>query len=412
MSPAMIDGLNYDPPRTAIYVVAAADSPAHARAQADYVCDGVADNVEIQAAINALPAAAGVIYLCPGTFHIAARLELHSNMQLLGSGMGATTLFAVNGLNTNVVYALNRTALRIADFSVNGNGPNQANDAATGIFFSTCTLSIMDNVQVYDTYRHGMALYVSTDCIIQNCRVSGALGGTTPHGIAIYNGSHRATVKGCWLNSNATHGIVIYQATHGVRILDCVTNSNGSMGVTTSASGGVCNDCSIIGCYSEGNVDEGFRFVQGYGHRIEGCVSTGAGGNGGITLDTTVGATVVNNHCEANEYSGIFAGASSFSSIVGNICRNNNQAGLIDAISRHGICLEPWGGGPVCYNTVVIDNVCHDNQGVKSQNYGILVSAHAHDRYIIKNNMVQGNATGGVRDDGTGLNKVIADNIV
>ncbi len=41
--------------RTATYVVAASDAPAHVKQQADYVCDGTDDQIEIQAAIDALP---------------------------------------------------------------------------------------------------------------------------------------------------------------------------------------------------------------------------------------------------------------------------------------------------------------------------------------------------------------------
>jgi len=47
--------------RTATFTVAASDSSNSSKAQADYVCDGTADNVEIQAAIDALPAGGGEI---------------------------------------------------------------------------------------------------------------------------------------------------------------------------------------------------------------------------------------------------------------------------------------------------------------------------------------------------------------
>ena len=43
-------------PRTATLVVAAADASAASQARADYVCHGIADDVEIQAAIDSLPA--------------------------------------------------------------------------------------------------------------------------------------------------------------------------------------------------------------------------------------------------------------------------------------------------------------------------------------------------------------------
>ena len=57
--------------RSATLVVAASDSPTKSKAQADYVCDGTADDVQIQAAIDALPAAGGTVKLSEGTFTIA-----------------------------------------------------------------------------------------------------------------------------------------------------------------------------------------------------------------------------------------------------------------------------------------------------------------------------------------------------
>ena len=48
--------------------VAASDATANGIKNADYVCDGVDDQVQIQAAIDALPAAGGVVQLSGGTF--------------------------------------------------------------------------------------------------------------------------------------------------------------------------------------------------------------------------------------------------------------------------------------------------------------------------------------------------------
>ena len=53
--------------RTATLVVAASDSSDKSKAQADYICDGTADNVQIQAAIDALPAGGGVDHLSHST---------------------------------------------------------------------------------------------------------------------------------------------------------------------------------------------------------------------------------------------------------------------------------------------------------------------------------------------------------
>ena len=70
--------------RSATYVVAASDAPADIRAQADYVCDGINDQVEILAAINACPnhptapstAKTGRVTLMGHTFYLGALLDI------------------------------------------------------------------------------------------------------------------------------------------------------------------------------------------------------------------------------------------------------------------------------------------------------------------------------------------------
>lgn len=66
--------------RSATYTIAASNATASVKAQADVVCDGTADNVEIQAYINALSAGRTIQeeVLCVGTFNIAASITLPS----------------------------------------------------------------------------------------------------------------------------------------------------------------------------------------------------------------------------------------------------------------------------------------------------------------------------------------------
>lgn len=60
--------------RTATLVIAASDSSAKAKAQADYVCDGTLDNVEIQTAVDALPATGGEIKFLSGSYQLGATI--------------------------------------------------------------------------------------------------------------------------------------------------------------------------------------------------------------------------------------------------------------------------------------------------------------------------------------------------
>jgi len=70
---------------TATFIVAASDSLHPERA--DYVCDGTSDQVEIQAAIDALPAVGGVVVLTEGNYNITAAIEVSDDcVGLIGSG--------------------------------------------------------------------------------------------------------------------------------------------------------------------------------------------------------------------------------------------------------------------------------------------------------------------------------------
>ena len=68
------------------FVVAASDASNESKARADYICDGTADDVEIQAAIDSLPAVGGKVYLTEGTFNTVAKILLPDNTWLQGSG--------------------------------------------------------------------------------------------------------------------------------------------------------------------------------------------------------------------------------------------------------------------------------------------------------------------------------------
>jgi hypothetical protein len=102
--------LNAPTGRTATYVVAASDSTAAEKAQADYVCDGVADEVQIQAAIDAAYArvpytsygSGGLVQLSEGIFRTAATIVLKSRVSIYGvSGLDSTNIIMANGSNTD-----------------------------------------------------------------------------------------------------------------------------------------------------------------------------------------------------------------------------------------------------------------------------------------------------------------------
>ena len=85
--------------RCATLVVAANDSSALSKAQADYVCDGTADNEEIQAALDVLAAASGGKLLqLPGTYNWSVAVTYsESNLEWAGAGKVINDCSAISG---------------------------------------------------------------------------------------------------------------------------------------------------------------------------------------------------------------------------------------------------------------------------------------------------------------------------
>lgn len=76
-----------------IITVAASDSADDAQNRADYVCDGTADEVQIQAALDALPAAGGTVRLCAGNYYVSTTtITMDEGQFLVGDGMAATII--------------------------------------------------------------------------------------------------------------------------------------------------------------------------------------------------------------------------------------------------------------------------------------------------------------------------------
>ena len=126
----------YFPPnktgRTAMLVVASNTASALEKLQADYVCDGTADNVEIQAAIDALPSTGGKVSLSEGTFNLAATIniaEANAEKGITLEGQGYGTILKIN--NSTNIYALtfvpstNGIWATFRDFYIQCNGANQ-----------------------------------------------------------------------------------------------------------------------------------------------------------------------------------------------------------------------------------------------------------------------------------------------
>ena len=135
--------------REATLVVAASDSSPQSKAQADFVADGVDDQVTIQAAIDALPAGGGKVLLTEGTFNTSATISVKPNVSLTGSGF-ATIIRLKDGVNPptfpfTVVRMRSNSSLR--NLTVHANMMGQTAESR-GRMTAVSTYALQENIVI------------------------------------------------------------------------------------------------------------------------------------------------------------------------------------------------------------------------------------------------------------------------
>jgi hypothetical protein len=185
-----------NPGRAATLTVAASDASALSRAQADYVCDGTADEVQINAALAALPANGGMVLLSEGLFAVAAPVVVGAdNVTLAGLGAGqaynnspsvkgGTLLQCSAGFTGAAVIVVQRSGsaqslagVHIRDLSINGASPGSG--TFDGVYYEARKGSVR-GLFIYRPRQHGMQFKsaVNEDCydnVIHGNRVENAL---------------------------------------------------------------------------------------------------------------------------------------------------------------------------------------------------------------------------------------------
>jgi len=134
----------------ATYVVAASDSVR--KESAHYVCNGAADQVEINQALNALPEGGGKVLVLSGTYILSGGIQIPMNCTL--SGEGQTTVIKLrNAHNASISLIKNKDFAHrtcICDLRIEGNKSNQTSGTVTGIEWAGENL---DNLTAYHRVR-------------------------------------------------------------------------------------------------------------------------------------------------------------------------------------------------------------------------------------------------------------------
>lgn len=202
-------------------VVAASDSSTKSKNGADYVCDGVADEVEINAAMNALPATGGRVELREGTFTIADSITFPADSITL-EGQGRGTLIDGDGLATGVhaIVVSGRDHCAIKNLAIQTEDGGGKTSHCIYLDAAGDYLTI-DGVVIIDSDSDAINLYDIVDQLtIRNCVIEGADDG----GIAVYAPTN-STITNNIIQLTGGRGISAYYSATGVTITNnIITN--------------------------------------------------------------------------------------------------------------------------------------------------------------------------------------------
>jgi parallel beta-helix repeat protein len=214
-------------------------------ADCDYLCDGTADQTEINNAITALPATGGEIVILDGTYNIAAKIDVtKDNVSIRGNG-NATILKRMYNSTTyeGVITLTSRSGCKIADLQVDGNKTSYTN-----------------------SYNYGIYLDSSSNNTVTGCTCT-----YNNNGRGIYlNASNNNTVTGNACNNNY-YGIYLDSSSNNTVTGNACYNNNYGIGLDYSernmVTGNACyNNSRGIGLdYSERNMVTGNACIRGTG---------------------------------------------------------------------------------------------------------------------------------------------------
>ncbi len=347
----------------------------------DYLRDGTADQVEINAAITALPDDGGEVVVLDGTYNLTNSVLVKKNNVTL-SGNGGSTILKRFFLGDSKNYAL--------------------------VFVS------------------------SSNNTIQFFSLDGAKGGTYDSsygfGICVSNGSNNKII-GNEVNNNNKSAIYIFSSSNNIIIGNTGANmgSSGIALVSQSGKNKICNNafenCKYQGVSldsSENNTITGNIFEKcnagiqlwsnSNGNTLIGnvCRNSNSGGQG-ININSSSNNTIIGNTCNDN-FNGISLGSSSNNNTVsGNMCKENNNGISLDSNSNNNavsgnVCKENSNGINISSskNNTVTGNTCIRGNGTTGDytvyDYSISLTNDAQNNLISSNNIMGKNYT----NNGTG----------
>ena len=271
----------------------------------DYLCDGTADDVEINAAIQALPFTGGEIVILDGTYNITATIAINKDNVKL-SGNGAATILKRIWNSTKIEGVITITAgdgeCCIANLQIDGNKTIYGSMVNSGIYINASSSNNTITGNICNNNNYGISLSGSS-----NNTITGNIGSNNDYGISL-SGSSNNTITGNTCNGKSYD---IY-----------LSNSSNN-----TISGNTCN----------GN-NYGIFLSGGSNNTITGNIGSNNSNDGIYLSDESSNNTITGNICNNNNACGIYLSyKNSNNTITGNTCNNNANGVYLNNSSNNTI---------------------------------------------------------------------------
>lgn len=356
---------------------------------ADYITDGVADDVQIQAAFTT-----GKVFLKSGTYNLVAALNPNvSGLIIEGEDPKNTILKMGNNLNVSVFALTNEglSNITLRNLTIDGNGANQTSGGG-GFTASRINDLTMENCIFKTSYNFNVLISSGTGT---------ALTGT----LTFTNGDTTVTGSSTLFTSELVVGRILKTA--GGKFCRVATIANNTsleldraFEYTTESGVAVTNytgnlrtkiiNCDFQGSLNTDNVGLGL-LVDGL---IQGNSTHDSGGGYGFGPDHCFYTKFIGNSCYNNDNDGIGMETCSYCEVVANHCYGS--------VSGNGIRLLSGS-----YRNLISDNVCRKNVNGINVTYNS-TSFGTPDGNQLIGNFCELNTTHGIRIGGAAKTQVIA----
>lgn len=347
-----------------------------------------------------------------------------SPRSIIGLGALLTTItYAQSAADCLYFYGMNSTtnlddasAWEIRGLTIKYTGAGTPTSGAA-IDVVWCSNGVIRDVQVFDAYV-GIQIETLQNCLLDNIRINHCYHA----GLNVLQSVLGCSVTNLWEYGNAsadplsaircTYGLAIglNSASYyieGVMFTNCSFTQNTYpmyvYGVQLTHRAGETSYLRFDSCFFDTSTD-GVVLDMLRDSLFYGCWFANSTSSFGIQLNHTDGIEF--HECQAfdNAHDGVVVESTSNNfKWIGGSCRDNSTA---SSGTNYGINILAG-----ATDFVVQGATLKNGAGISpTQGWGVVVNPGASDRYIITNNLVSSNVTGGVSDGGSGTHKNVSNN--